>query len=352
MRDGKIRLALPSKGELEHPTLTFLAECGMKVGRNHPRQYQGWIESLPGLEIVFQRVSDIPSLVQSGHVTLGITGYDIVAEHRGSTDEEKEHDPSNADLLVLSRNLGYGECRLVIAVPETWNDVHSCADLWHLSNSYSQHQGRNLRIATKYPALAEQFLHRHDIYGDVFSPQGALEAAPFTNTADLIVDLTASGTTLRQNHLKVLDDGEILLAQACLLANGRQLKSNHQALQIAIVMLELMDAHAQAHAQSILMATLPLCTCEDFPLFRERLGGHLLGMHLSPSQVSDDPPTSSGSTLSAVVGRTSRELLETIAILRSLGASSITMTPLTSRFMQESVSVRALHEQLERMCYE
>ena len=81
------RLALPGKGALEAATLTFFAECGMKVNRANPRQYLARMGSMPELEVVFQRAADIPSLVQDGDATLGITGYDILAEHRGNGDD-------------------------------------------------------------------------------------------------------------------------------------------------------------------------------------------------------------------------------------------------------------------------
>src|SRR5207249_2797789 len=175
--------------------------------RSNPRQYLARIGSLPELEVVFQRAADIPSLVQDGDATLGITGYDILAEHRGHSDEDVECRYDD-DIIVLERDLGYGNCRLVVAVPDTWIDVSTCADLWHLAGYYATQKGRGLRIATKYPALTGQFLRRHSItHCKIVSPHGALEAAPLTDTADLIVDLTETGTTLRDNHLKLLDDG-------------------------------------------------------------------------------------------------------------------------------------------------
>jgi len=76
------RLALPGKGALESATLGFLTECGLKVNRSNPRQYLARINGLPDLEVVFQRAADIPSLVQDGDAALGITGFDILAEHR------------------------------------------------------------------------------------------------------------------------------------------------------------------------------------------------------------------------------------------------------------------------------
>src|SRR5947209_6723874 len=252
-----IRLALPGKGTLESATLAFLAECGMKVNRNNPRQYLANVSSMPDLEVVFQRATDIPLLVQDGDATFGITGYDILAEYRGTSEIEAEDDDHDNDIMILEQDLGYGNCRLVVAVPENWIDISTCADLWHLAGYYLDHKKRGLRIATKYPILTGQFLRKHGITRcKIISPHGALEAAPLTDIADLIVDLTETGTTLRENHLKLLDDGVILRSQACLIGNVRLLCQSEQALRIASTMLELIEARRQARNRSMLTAYL------------------------------------------------------------------------------------------------
>src|SRR6266480_8157869 len=256
-KEQEIRFALPGKGTLEAATLAFLAECGMKVNRSNPRQYLARIGSIPGLEVVFQRAADIPTLVQDGDTTLGITGFDILAEQRGYNDEGNVDDDQDGDIIVLERDLGFGACRLVVAVPETWIDVSTCADLWHLAGYYATQKGRGLRIATKYPILTGQFLRRHGItHCKIVSPHGALEAAPLTDTADLIVDLTETGTTLRENHLKLLEDGIVLRSQACLIGNVWSLRQQPQALKLTETMLELIDARMQARDHSMLTAYL------------------------------------------------------------------------------------------------
>src|SRR5256884_1408170 len=352
------RLALPGKGTLEAATLAFLAECGMKVSRNNPRQYLARISGMPDVEVVFQRAADIPSLVQDGDAALGITGYDILAEYRGNGDEESDEDDHDDDLIVLERDLGYGNCRLVVAVPETWIDVSSCADLWHLAGYYQAHKGRVLRIATKYPALTGQFLRQHGItHCKIISPHGALEAAPLTDTADLIVDLTETGTTLRENHLKLLPDGVVLRSQACLIGNSGLLRQNEQALHMASMMLELIDARMQARNRSLLTAHLQVEGSDGIQRICQQLKSRIPGFEFRVassdgrgSAVSEkaDP---NGCTISGVVrvGNTSSELLEAVAILRSMGALHIDVTPLTYRFERESVRVRSLHERLKRL---
>ncbi|GHO55569.1 ATP phosphoribosyltransferase [Ktedonobacter robiniae] len=353
----RVRLALPGKGALEGATMSFLAECGLKVSRSNPRQYLARIKSMPDLEVVFQRAADIPALVQSGDATLGVSGYDILAEHRGYGDDLAEEDHLDEDLLVLMRDLGYGSCRLVLAVPETWIDVSSCADLWHLSGYYRTHRGRGLRIATKYPVLTSQFLRRHNItHCKIFSPHGALEAAPLTDTADLIADLTETGTTLRENHLKLLDDGVILRSQACLMGNARLLKQHPLALKLTETVLELIDARNQARNRSLLTAYM---RAESFEGMRDacgRLNQRLkaMGAGIEFRMVNSELDGESAPdqyTLSGVakVGEAAPQLLETVAVLRQAGATHINVTPLTYRFAQESVNARALRERLKRL---
>src|SRR6266852_2171624 len=173
---------------------------------------------------------------------------------------------------MLERSLGFGHCRLVVAVPETWVDVSTPADLWHLAGYYRSRKGRNLRIATKYPRLTTHFLRQHGItHYKLVSPHGALEAAPLTDTADLIVDLTETGTTLRENHLKLLDDGVVLRSQACLIGNTLLLRENKQALILASIMLELIEARMQARNRSMLTAHLQAETPEDMQHIFTRL---------------------------------------------------------------------------------
>jgi len=339
--------------------MTFLAECGMKVSRSNPRQYLAHISSMPGLEVVFQRAADIPLLVQDGDATLGLTGYDILAEYRGDGEEAvDEDDAGDDDLIILERDLGFGSCRLVVAVPETWIDVNTCADLWHLAGYYRTHKGRGLRIATKYPALTGQFLRRHGItHCKIITPHGALEAAPLTDTADLIVDLTETGTTLRENRLKLLDDGVVLRSQACLIANARLLSRHEQALQLAVTMLELIDARMQARNRSLLTAYLQAdstdradSTCAELNRRLKPLAAHS-ELRIASSRLIGDAEhnwyTISGE-VDAGKGPAS-ELLEIVAVLRSAGAVHINVIPLSYRFTEESASVRALRERMKRI---
>jgi ATP phosphoribosyltransferase len=312
---------------------------------------------MPGLEVVFQRAADIPTLVQDGDAALGITGYDILAEHRGYGDDEQGEEDSGDELMLLERDLGFGHCRLVVAVPETWVDVSTPADLWHLAGYYRTRKGQNLRIATKYPRLTTRFLRQHGItHYKLVLPHGALEAAPLTDTADLIVDLTETGTTLRENHLKLLDDGVVLRSQACLIATARMLRQRESALSIASTMLELIEARMQARNCSLLTARLhgePSAIQLACSHLNQRIQQLQPGAELrlvSSSLSGEHPAPTSTYTISGVINArdSAADLLSIIALLRNAGATHIHVTPLTYRFAEESTSVRALRERLKR----
>ena len=110
-----IRLSIPSKGRLAEETLEFLKACGIDMYKPNPRQYEATIPSIPGLTVLFQRPTDIVISVRNGSVDFGITGLDVLEEHRGE----------NGDILVLHEALGYGKCSLALAVPESWNSVET-----------------------------------------------------------------------------------------------------------------------------------------------------------------------------------------------------------------------------------
>src|SRR5260370_3067155 len=125
----------------------------MKVTGNNPRQYLASVSSMPDLEVVFQRAADIPLLVQDGDATFGITGYDILAEYRGTAETEGEEDDHDDDIMILEQDLGYGNCRLVVAVPQNWIDISTCPHLWHLTGHYLAHKKRALDLSTQHPIM-------------------------------------------------------------------------------------------------------------------------------------------------------------------------------------------------------
>jgi len=231
-----LRIALPSKGALQKSTNQLLSACGLKVFRPSDRQYTGSISALPNSAVLFQRAVDIFTKVEEGSVDLGVTGYDVVAEHGIDQD----------NVIVLYNNLGYGGCDLVLAVPESWVDVASVEDLAELTLLFRE-KGQDLRIATKYPNVTRQWLYeRRIVHFSLVEVQGAMEAAPSMGYADMIVDITSTGTTLRENRLKRLAGGTLLHSEACLIGNKQLLQSDAGKLDTTRTILELIEAHLDA----------------------------------------------------------------------------------------------------------
>ena len=117
-------------------------------------------------------------------------------------------------------DLGYGGCRLAVAVPESWIDVSHIMDLVDLTTEFKA-AGRTFRVSTKYPALVRQYFRKFGIYHyQLIDSEGALELHPSLGIADIIVDLTSSGTTLKDNRLREIEDGTVLESAACLIGHA------------------------------------------------------------------------------------------------------------------------------------
>ncbi|QPC94622.1 ATP phosphoribosyltransferase [Mesorhizobium sp. INR15] len=209
-----ITLAIPSKGRLKEQALEVLAKAGLAVSLpGDERSYRARIDGTESVEVAFLSASEIAGEIGQGAVDLGITGEDLLRENLADWEARAE---------IIAR-LGFGSADVVVAVPEIWLDVDTMADLDDVAADFRQRHGRRLRIATKYWRLTQQFFsqkHGIQVYRIVES-LGATEGAPAAGLADIIVDITTTGSTLRANHLKVLGDGVVLRSQACLVASRR-----------------------------------------------------------------------------------------------------------------------------------
>jgi ATP phosphoribosyltransferase len=209
-----ITLAIPSKGRLKEQALDVLARAGMPVSLpEDSRAYRARIDGTD-IEVAFLSASEIAGEIGRGTVDLGITGEDLLRETVADWESRAQ----------IAARLGFGHADVVVAVPSIWLDVDTMADLDDVAADFRQRHGRRLRIATKYWRLTQQFFsqkHGIQVYRIVES-LGATEGAPAAGSADIIVDITSSGSTLRANHLKVLADGVILRSQACLVAARKE----------------------------------------------------------------------------------------------------------------------------------
>lgn len=231
-----VTLALPSKGRLKEQAIAIMAQAGLKVILpDDDRNYRARIENIDDVDILFLSASEIARELGYGSVDLGVTGEDLVRETLAHADER----------VQIETPLGFGHADVIVAVPEVWHDVCTMADLDDVAADFRQRHGRRLRIATKYWRLTQQFFskkHGIQVYRIVES-LGATEGAPAAGSADIIVDITSTGSTLRANRLKVLEDGILLQSQACLIS-ARRSHDNPRVAEIAAMIRAQMQAAA------------------------------------------------------------------------------------------------------------
>jgi len=198
-----LNIALPSSGPLYQSTIDFFNNAGIPIKRSSLRAYSGTTNFDKNIKIIFQRQSDIPNSISNKVADIGVLGLDRYLENI-----------QNNKTKTLIEKLGYGHCDLVIAVPQSWNDINNMSDLVAYSNT------NKLRIATKYPLQTQNYLSENHMKSyEIISTNGAVESAPQTGIADIIVDISSTGTTIRENNLKILDDGYILFSEATLISN-------------------------------------------------------------------------------------------------------------------------------------
>ncbi|MBL0370578.1 ATP phosphoribosyltransferase [Rhizobium sp. KVB221] len=213
-----ITIALPSKGRMKDDASAIFERAGMKIlAVGNDRSYRGRVEGADDIEIAFLSASEIARELGAGSIDFGVTGEDLVREDLAEADKRAE----------FCVRLGFGHADVVVAVPEIWLDVDTMADLGDVAADFRARHGRRLAIATKYWRLTQQFFssqHGIQLYRIVES-LGATEGAPAAGQADIIVDITSTGSTLRANHLKILSDGTVLKSEACLV---RSRKPEHE----------------------------------------------------------------------------------------------------------------------------
>ena len=191
----RLRIAIQKSGRLAEPARSPLAACGLGWRESRDKLFC-YGESLP-VDLLLVRDDDIPGLIADGVCDLGVVGRNELDEQAGQ--RARNGLPQAYRAL---RGLGFGQCRLMLAVPEVWD--------W---SGPAQLQG--MRIATSYPAILGSWLQAQGIDAQVVELSGSVEIAPRLGTADLICDLVSSGATLAANHLKPVEsllDSEAVLA--------------------------------------------------------------------------------------------------------------------------------------------
>jgi len=185
----KIRIAIPNKGRLKEPAMDALARAGIEV-LEEDRAYVSETSD-PQFEVIFARANDIPVYVHYGAVDLGITGHDLILER-------------DANVLEIM-DLEFGYCKLIVAVPEN-SPIENVADVPALT-----------RVATGFPNITRNFFEKRGKQVEVLEVSGTAELAPKLGLAQIIVDITSTGETLKQNKLRII--GTILESTSRLACN-------------------------------------------------------------------------------------------------------------------------------------
>ncbi len=233
-----LNLAIPNKGRLSDDALTLLRRAGIRLEGSSERRL--FAHALGGrLMIQFLRAADIPRFVANGTVDMGITGHDVVEESEAEVEERLD--------------LRFGGCRLVLAVPES-HPAKRAADL-----------PDGTRVATSFPNLAKRHFAAAGTNVKIVPVSGACEVTPTLGAADAIVDLTSSGSTLRMNHLREVED--ILNSTCRLIARpGLSGAAADEAERLTFALQSVLAARGKRY----LLADVPRDT---LPAIREFLPG-------------------------------------------------------------------------------
>ena len=214
-----VRLAIPNKGRIAAPIMDLVEKSGLHLAESGTERRLITRTLDPHVEILFARPVDIPEYVANGAADLGITGHDMVIERQSDVEE----------LLDLQ----FGKAKLVLAVHED-SAITSVKDL------------AGLKVATEFPVIARTYFRKHKVNVNIVLVGGACEATPHLGIADAIIDLSSSGTTLKTNRLRVID--EVLITSTHLIANHDALKKKREKIdEIHLALESVIRAKGQCY---------------------------------------------------------------------------------------------------------
>lgn len=218
MSDRPLRIAVP-KGALFSESVAMLAAAGLEVGTLAEPGRQLIVRAADA-EFILAKPTDVPIYVAYGGVDCGIGGKDVLVE-------------AGMDIVELV-DLGFGGCRFVVAEP---------MDASSEVSERARHTGV-VRVATKYPNIAQAHFDERGVQVEIVKLNGSIELAPLIGMADRIVDITATGTTLRDNRLRIVD--EVFASTARFVGNPVAVRTDERILALADALSQLSLESAQA----------------------------------------------------------------------------------------------------------
>lgn len=281
----KIKIAIPSKGRISEPSINILEKAGLGlIDKNNRKLISKTFNE--NIEVMFARASDIPKFVNNGVADMGITGVDLINESEAEV----------AELL----DLRFGQTKLVLAAPEE-SDIKSADDITE-----------DMIVATEFPVLTRKYLNEKGLDLKIIKLSGSTEAAPFIGIADLITDLTSTGTTLKMNHLKIIDN--ILDSTIKLIANKESLETRSELIEAVSTSIKgVLDADRK----KLIMMNVKDDDLNNVKKVMPSMGG------LTISEVLSDEKTVA---VQAVIDE--KEVFELVNDLRNGGAKDILVVPI------------------------
>ena len=277
--------AVPSNGRISEPSINILEKAGLGlVDKNNRKLISKTFNE--DIEVMFARASDIPEFVNDGVADMGITGVDLINENEADVEE----------LL----DLRFGQTKLVLAAPEE-SDIKSVDDITD-----------EMKVATEFPVLTKKYLDIKGLNSKIVKLSGSTEAAPFIGIADLITDLTSTGTTLKMNHLEIIDT--ILESTIKLIANKKSLKEKRELIESVSTSIKgVLDADRK----KLIMMNVKDDDLDKVKEVMPSMGG------LTISEVLSDEKTVA---VQAVIDE--KQVFELVNDLRNAGAKDILVVPI------------------------
>ena len=211
-----INVGIPSKGRLRKDVLNIFKNKKLRLfSERGERDLLASIKGKKNIKTIYLHAREIIQRLGEGSLDLGFSGIDLL----------KESEINIQNKISVSKRYNFGKAKLVVAIPDEWIDVQTIADLEEIGFDFKDKKKKRLRVATKYPNLTREFLFSKGVTQfKLVSSLGATEAYPFTESSEIITDITSTGETLKANNLRILKDGEILKSEACMMVSRSSAK--------------------------------------------------------------------------------------------------------------------------------
>jgi len=281
----KIKIAVPSKGRISEPSINILEKAGLGlIDKNNRKLISKTFNE--NIEVMFARASDIPEFVNDGVADKGITGVDLIKENEADVEE----------LL----DLRFGQTKLVLATPEESN-INSVDNITP-----------EMKVATEFPVLTRKYLESKGLDLKIVKLSGSTEAAPFIGIADLITDLTSTGTTLKMNHLEIIDT--ILESTIKVIANKESLVDKKELIESVSTSIKgVLDADRK----KLIMMNVKDSDLDKVKKVMPSMGGLTISEVLSTEKTV---------AVQAVIDE--KQVFELVNDLRNAGAKDILVVPI------------------------